>query len=174
MDDRDVFELLAAAAIGADIGEDVAIGRDDEGLYRVIVFPGTPREDGAAFTADVFNTTGSYAIAQATITHTALNAEAKEADAHWQEQLEGLVPFVRHMPGCPVALGAEGSGAVCLCSLEGTLAELAEAGIRVTRCLGCGQHGVTPDGTEDWAWREGDGCAGIEPFCHECAVARGA
>lgn len=173
MDERDVFDLLATAAIGVGLDHDIVLNLDGD-VYKVLLFPDLRGASGVWLTADVFDRIADpFEFASRLMIDLTLTANLGLAeDTTWQERLEGLIPFVRHAPNCPIGLGLGGSGGdVCTCSLDGELQELAEdLRIVVIRCRGCGQHAATPDGTEDWAYR---GPAN-EPFCNSCAVALGA
>lgn len=82
-----------------------------------------------------------------------------------EEQIRDLVPHLRHSPGC---IDHSQPFEWCPCGLETLLGELRRMlGTEIVRCEGCGVYAITPDGTEDWAWRENP----LEPFCHGCALA---
>jgi hypothetical protein len=110
----------------------------------------------------------------------ARRAALKFAVSGIEDVMRDLIPYLRHAPGCIDHQDREQYP--CLCGLEATLTELGQAfDIEVVRCHGCGVHAITPDGTEDWAWREEEveveegthliPPRKITPYCHGCAVA---
>lgn len=176
-----VFDLLAdvAADYGYE-GDAVAIGSTDE-LVTVILLPNSPESVGCHFTPDVFGEVeDARAFVDRTVQQMTLEVSAKLATLSPEDEaldrLQELIPYLQHRPGCPtIATGDDqGDESACLCGLSADLDGLRDDHrIDVARCRGCGQHAVTPDGTEDWAFRTpkvGD----PEPFCHSCAVALGA
>lgn len=184
----EAFDLLAQAAIdrGWD-GEGLAIGMHPGGsLVGIVLMPGEPCAAGCLFTRDVFGSPDAASIVDHAVEQLAREVAAaltvprdvEAADEAWDTVRE-LIPFLQHAPGCPTIRRNDdypdeyGDELACLCGLSAQLDSLRdEHRIDVARCRGCGRHAVTPDGTEDWAWREDPD--GPIPYCHECAVALGA
>lgn len=187
------FEILAEAAEDNGLGgEDVAIGGEGM-LLTILLLPGGPNQVGMHFTLDLFAAIQDpRALVHGIVNRMTLEALASSslvtiAEDELLDRIQELVPYLRHSPGCQAEKPGSDESA-CLCSLSATLDGLRDDhGIDVTRCHGCGQQAITPDGTEDWAWMTAvvapvDQIAGDQPpespspipYCHSCAVAAGA